>query len=466
MAYRDVKPKVEDGSSEQGDASTAPSPLSVASAGGAGSQSTYTDYVLRASPATDGRDGWRYNVMKLASVGDKQVDFAGQDWAKPVKLNRKDPRFVRRQIEEDRLRRRNAALGKDESGDTIMGDENGGDSDASDVKGKGKEKEVMDPSLVGRGLTGESAAARNKRKPFKKKTKRVYVTSEEQRRVRRQEFAPWMLEDAKGDERWVGRLEGGAGDASQRKMNESAASSRTGTKGWRPEAKASESGGGGSSYVFFVFGENGEDFQIVPANRWYKFTSEPKYEIFDNEEAEAQVRSHAWLCRAVRSNGRHSTRGSRGTMQTPSDGSWPAATLLLLPPLRSARARTSVSCRSHERSASRARTLLLMLACAVSSRMTTTTTQRTTSRVHSVGEHVHRRSRATTSSSLRRSLQTTRRASPRLTTWPMRRRRRSSRNASSARCELSSAQTKARRTKQPAQTLPHSRPPAARCASS
>jgi transcription initiation factor TFIIF subunit alpha len=253
--------------------------------------------------------------MKFSASGERTVDPGDeQTFVRPVRLNRKDPRTVRRLTDQDRERfnqraRDKAALAvgvdlmqlddddqhgrDDKEGIIIKGEQ--GEGEGEDRDEVNKDKEQLDPTLVGRGTTGLTTGSRQ-RGPggmFKKKTRRVFVASEESRRLKREEWQPWVLEDDEGQERWVGRLEGGAGEVElnpqQQQQQQRGGGNAASLKGWRPAANASDAGGGGSSYVAFVFGENGDEFQVVPINRWYKFNQGPKYLTLAEEEAEEEV---------------------------------------------------------------------------------------------------------------------------------------------------------------------------------
>ena len=274
----------------------------------------YTDYILRAPAPSD----WRYNIMKFNALGDRSVDPSSSAFLQPVKLNRKNPLAVRRLTEDDRERINQRALAKAaaaraeaEAAAKAAAAENGepmeedvkGEEGAAGAEGEGKpiktEKEQIDLSLVGAGVNGV-VPVRSKNSMFKKGTKRVFVTSEEARRLKREEYMPWVLEDDEGNERWVGALEGGTGQAregkvgadgltdSQRKAYE-ADKKGTGVAGWRRStAPSAEAGGGGSSYVAFVVGDSGEEFQVIPVGRWYKFSQGPNYLTLNPDEAENQ----------------------------------------------------------------------------------------------------------------------------------------------------------------------------------
>lgn len=259
----------------------------------------YTDFILR-STAPSSASGWKHNVMKFAVSGERVVDPADESlFMRPVKLNRKDPRTVRRLTDEDRERHNRRALERaaraagDAGMDVDVKPGEGGVKAEDQEDGAGEDKEELDPELVGKGANGTTGMQR--RGPsgqFKKKTKRVYVSSEEARRLRREEWQPWVLEDDEGHERWIGRLEGGAGDVETAKPSSSQSDSKNGAglAGWRPAAEASATGGGGSAYVAFVLSEDGEYFEVVPVNRWYRFNQGPKYMTLAEEEAEQEVR--------------------------------------------------------------------------------------------------------------------------------------------------------------------------------
>ncbi|SCZ92505.1 BZ3500_MvSof-1268-A1-R1_Chr5-2g07923 [Microbotryum saponariae] len=261
-------------------------------------QGSYTDFVLRSS-APGSQTGWKYNVMKFAALANKSVDPLDEsEFVRPLRLNRKDPRTVRRLTDQEREKIKNKSMG--------LLDQDGNLIDQGTVDGVKKEgeaadaetaKEAINPDLVGTGVTGALAPQQQRQKKhggrFEKKIKRVFVSSEESRRLRREEWQPWVLEDDEGNERWIGRLEGGASERSmaieqEKKRQELENKGQATMAGWRPASEGSATGGGGSSYVAFVFGPDGDEFQVVPIHRWYKFSQGPKYVTLGNDEAEAE----------------------------------------------------------------------------------------------------------------------------------------------------------------------------------
>ncbi|KAM0746973.1 hypothetical protein T439DRAFT_383608 [Meredithblackwellia eburnea MCA 4105] len=263
--------------------------------------SSFTDYILRSS-APPFKTGWRQNLMKFQTLGNHVVDPASDAFIQPVKLNRKDPRTVRRLTEQDRERINKRAIAKaagmegmevDSNGIEVKAEDGAGGegAEADSSKPQRKEREQMDLSLVGVGKSGKTPVVRTKNNMFKKKIRRVFVSSEESRRLKREEWMPWVLEDDEGNERWVGALEGGAGERAPPPSGTRAGDANrngTGTQGWRPDDNTVESGGGASNYVAFVFGESGDAFDVYPIHRWYKFSRGPRYATLSTEEADAE----------------------------------------------------------------------------------------------------------------------------------------------------------------------------------
>lgn len=90
---------------------------------------------------------------------------------------------------------------------------------------------------------------------FKKKTKIFFQGDEEEydEQTRETEAVPWLLEDFDAQHSFVGKLEGGQS----------------------------------SNYVFFV--NQGDEFRIIPVNKWYRFQSKLSYHTLTLEEAETQM---------------------------------------------------------------------------------------------------------------------------------------------------------------------------------
>lgn len=183
-------------------------------------------------------NGWKYDVMKFDSR--KTIDIS--TWEEPIKLNRKELR--REEPGSSSQVPAGHMLGPDgkpvigADGNIVMVDADGRPiaKDGGEVQSKDKDK-------------GKAGG----RKKFQKKTRQVFLVPEAIRQLRREERYPWVMEDAKQNEMWVGKLEEVA----------------------RAETHA----------LFMPAAQ--EFFKFVPANRWYKFQKKPKHRVLGLEEAEA-----------------------------------------------------------------------------------------------------------------------------------------------------------------------------------
>ncbi|KLO19969.1 hypothetical protein SCHPADRAFT_898526 [Schizopora paradoxa] len=204
----------------------------------------YQDYKLMSCA----RHGWRYDVMKFDSR--RSVDIAA--WPKPVKLNRKEPKREGA-VTEGALSAGapvpvGPMLGPD--GKPVIG------ADGRVVMADAEGKPIHDTVRGGAGaaaVKGKDDKDKGKKKKFQKKIKQVYFVPEHVRQLRREERYPWVIEDASGQEMWVGRME---------------------------EAAKSE-----THALFMPAADN--VFRFVPAHRWYKFQKQrPQRHVLSLEEAE------------------------------------------------------------------------------------------------------------------------------------------------------------------------------------
>ncbi|KAL0950030.1 hypothetical protein HGRIS_010038 [Hohenbuehelia grisea] len=205
-------------------------------------------------------NGWKYDVMKFDSH--KVVDIS--TWQTPIKLNRKDLRKPGDDVESNAGP---VAVGP------MMGPDGkpviGVDGRIVMVDAEGRPIHPTNGAAKGKGpATGAGAAPAKKR--FQKKTRQVFLVSEEVRQLRREERYPWVIEDSSGKETWVAKLE--------------------------EVAQA-------STRAFFMPAAN-DVFKFVPAHRWYKFQKKPLYTVWSAEEAEAIYQKHknnlspeVWLSR-------------------------------------------------------------------------------------------------------------------------------------------------------------------------
>lgn len=261
----------------------------------------YTDYLLLSS--TGFTQGWKHNIMRLAPASASDA-VEPSKWSS-ARLNRRDMRRIRR--EEEELARKAAAqaeqerLAKEHAEAIANGTAN--PDDPINAAGPGLPKyntalrpgmpgfrseqqivkEERDESLVAPGpgnAQGKpvTVSSRRPRGGFgaPKKTRRVYITEEssKERRIRFEEQHPWMLETTTDDKqdlgpatRWIGKMDAAA--------------------------SAVANGGEGSSYVLFVLDNTPSSeaaFKVVPANRWYRFSSRPRHSILDGEQAEEEYK--------------------------------------------------------------------------------------------------------------------------------------------------------------------------------
>lgn len=193
-------------------------------------------------------NGWKYDVMKFESR--KPVDI--MTWSMPVKLNRKEPRrddtsgpstVVPQAV--------GPMLGPD--GKPVIG----ADGKMVMVDAEGKPiRQTSTYTIPSEDGAKDSKPKEKGKKRFQKKTRQVFLVPEATRQLRREERFPWVIEDAHGQEVWVGRME---------------------------DAAKSETLG------MFMPAAN-DVFKFVSAHRWYKFQKKPNYRVPTLEEAESLVR--------------------------------------------------------------------------------------------------------------------------------------------------------------------------------
>lgn len=115
---------------------------------------------------------------------------------------------------------------------------------------------IQQPEGTGKiAVGGGTINAPGSKPTFKKKTKIFFQGDEEEydEQTREAEAVPWLLEDFDAQHSFVGKLEGGQS----------------------------------SNYVFFV--NQGDEFRIIPVNKWYRFQPKLSYHTLTLEEAESQM---------------------------------------------------------------------------------------------------------------------------------------------------------------------------------
>ncbi|CAN3372935.1 hypothetical protein DIURU_002826 [Diutina rugosa] len=191
----------------------------------------------------------RCHIMKFQN--NKTVDIV-KDFTKPVRLHRKDPRNIQFQLSRKEIDERARAN--------------------PDEKVLEEVPEEMDVSQV----APDGGGRRKQRNFFKRKTRQVTVMDEEKRKLRYEEFYPWVIEDYDARNVFVGNYEAGSSD---------------------------------SQHVLFVFDKDG--FKMVPAEKVYRFTPRNKYATLTLEEAEEKMENRGavprWLMKRLGDENQQST---------------------------------------------------------------------------------------------------------------------------------------------------------------
>ncbi|ODV95807.1 hypothetical protein PACTADRAFT_49254 [Pachysolen tannophilus NRRL Y-2460] len=276
----------------------------------------YTDFTLKCCSEEE-VDGIRHHILKFQTKN--KIDPLTQ-FERPIRLHRKDPRnlqfqLTRKEIDERKKEReeREAKLKermlqkqrqKQEQDDNVSINVDNdssvaGNSEAIDGSGNNiddSEEDEIDQEIKRRAAQEKEEANKNKknnkpetdmsivapdggaRKPkknlFKKKTRQINIMDEQKRKLRYEEYYPWVIEDYNGKNTWVGSYEAGNSD----------------------------------SYVLFVFDKDG--FKMVPAEKVYKFTPRNNYATLTLEEAESRMQKNAqvprWLMKHMADDSKQS----------------------------------------------------------------------------------------------------------------------------------------------------------------
>ncbi|CDS14299.1 hypothetical protein LRAMOSA06469 [Lichtheimia ramosa] len=189
----------------------------------------------------------KHHVMDFKT--NKPVDF--NNFARPVKLQRKDNNNHGFGRMHRMANGGNSTPNASQGSNSAAGNSQDASSSQQQQHQQHGPKTGADTSLI----APLGGATRNKQMLFKKRTKQIYLAKEDARELKEQEHKPWILEDYDGQNSYTGSYEG-----SQR-----------------------------SDYVFFVV--SGNDFKVVPVDRWYKFQQKRNVATFTLEEAEEQLKN-------------------------------------------------------------------------------------------------------------------------------------------------------------------------------
>ncbi|KZS91230.1 Rap30/74 interaction domain-containing protein [Sistotremastrum niveocremeum HHB9708] len=240
---------------------------------------TFTDYKI----ITHDPIGRKYNVVKF----DSKKPITIQQWNRPVRMNRKNPKPIHDSADFDD-RSVTPMLGLD--GKPVIGP----DGKPVLVYPDGK---VVQPKDKQKPLPSKAGGPGGKKMPFKKKTKQVIPIPEEQRKMRKEERFPWVLEDGSGKETWTGKMD--------EVMDKN------------------------SHWAFFMPmvptpTHNYDHFLFVPAHRWYKMQKRPHYRTLGLEEAEEEIarmqkskNPQHWL---MRRKGKQISDASAATFKAEAEG--------------------------------------------------------------------------------------------------------------------------------------------------
>lgn len=200
---------------------------------------------LRCCTIEDVKDA-RYHIMKFQSKQDVNIV---KDFTKPVRLHRKDPQNIQFQLTRKEI------------------DEKRREGATQVIPENGEGEEEMDLSQV----APDGGGRKNKKNMFKRKTRQISLMDESKRKLRFEEFYPWVIEDYDGKNIYVGNYEAGSSDTQQ---------------------------------VLFVFDRDG--FKMIPAEKVYRFTPRNKYTTLTLEEAEAKMEKKSavprWLMKRMEDN--------------------------------------------------------------------------------------------------------------------------------------------------------------------
>lgn len=193
----------------------------------------------------------RYHVMRMQS---KRIvnPLDSQEFTRPIKLHRRDPRAPLQGAKEEAAANAVAAAHK-----------------AAEEEEKAKnqaeqDKKDADKAAALEKIAPYGGAQKQKKNAFQKKTQQVYKSNDAEKKLRYEEFFPWFIEDFDNKNTWVGQLESSL-----------------------------------SKGVFAMFVLDDGAFKMVPIEKWYKFTEKNKFKTMTSEEAEVVMKQNAkpprWL---------------------------------------------------------------------------------------------------------------------------------------------------------------------------
>ncbi len=236
----------------------------------------------------------RYHIMKFHSM--KPVHLS-KDFENPTRLHRKDPKNLQfqlslKELEEKRkedekknaqkIQRRQEYIRKKGIKESEMTDEQIDEKielesmseeerkKKLEQKKKEEEAEKLEKEKEERlKHIAPDGGARKRKQVIKRKTRQIRAYDEDKRRLRYEEFYPWVLEDYDAKQAWVGNYEAGVTD----------------------------------NFCLLVLDNANKCFKLVPLDKYYRFTPRNKYATLTLEEAEAKMNKGSngqrWLMRKM-----------------------------------------------------------------------------------------------------------------------------------------------------------------------
>lgn len=218
-----------------------------------GAKADWNVIPLKACTQADLHDT-RHHIIRFQTKQD--VDIVNK-FTHPVRLHRKDPQNIQFHLSREEMdKRRKEGLLGDHQVEEVYEDENGNPIERADMSQ----------------VAPDGGARRHRRNLFKRKTKQVHMMDEKKRKLRYEEYYPWVLEDYNGKNVYVGSYEAGSLETTS---------------------------------VLFVFDKDG--FKMVPTEKVYRFTPRNRYATLTLEEAEAKMEKNQvaprWLMKHMDEEG-------------------------------------------------------------------------------------------------------------------------------------------------------------------
>lgn len=252
----------------------------------------YDEFPLMACPPEE-LEETRYHILKFHS--NKIIDPL-KDFEPPVRLHRKDPKNLQfqmslkeleqkkiadqeKELKQKRLREEylkrtgKTGLTDAEIDDEILADGLEGEERKHFDERRQREREIREREEERERQMQLVAPDGGARKPKKnvlvKRTQQVRVYNEKKRKLRYEEFYPWVLEDYDAKQAWVSNYEAGLHD----------------------------------NYCMLIMDPITKSYKLAPVEKCYKFTSRNKYATLTLEEAEAKMKQgnsgQRWLMRKM-----------------------------------------------------------------------------------------------------------------------------------------------------------------------